>query len=307
MSFMKIYSLFETHDRAKTLPDYALALWRTLLFWGASHETLAFKASSRSLMEDAGISRDSFWGARKTLVEHGFLLVESTRGSQFARYSLADGSAPVRVSDVEEATREAGRQVSRKGGDENEGQMMQNPGGTSIQDGRVDGGQDGGEVTEKNAEQPASHAHAYNVDFCSISNSSSLHSLNQDQNLTTTTQIGPLVAHARSAGFTQVSGKMRTGLSDWMTKHAFPDRLAMAKRAIDLASEAGCFNWNYVQALLRAWEKKGFTTLKETIEEREAYFKQARYNQKTPRQRKGDRTNDTSKEAFFKLYPSADF
>ncbi|MBM7837829.1 DnaD/phage-associated family protein [Alkalihalobacillus xiaoxiensis] len=300
MSFMKLYALYATHDRAKSLPDYTLALWRTLLFWAANYETVSFHTSSRTLTEDASLSKDMFWQARKMLVDRGYLVVESTRGSHFATYRLCEGKSF-------QPTEQTDHQVTEKGGGEIEGQIDLSPSGTSVTDSEEVAEQVAGKEAEKAVINQLAHACASDAELSSISYRASLKALNQDQNHPTTTQIGPLVAHAYSVGFNQLSQSMRLGLSDWMEKHTFPDRLAMAKRALDAAGDANCFHWNYVQALLKAWEKKGFTTLQETIDERAAFFKQKQANQKRPRQRRGDQTNESSKEAFFKRYPSADF
>ncbi|GAF18858.1 hypothetical protein JCM19046_3466 [Bacillus sp. JCM 19046] len=126
MSFMKLYALYATHDRAKSLPDYTLALWRTLLFWAANYETVSFHTSSRTLTEDASLSKDMFWQARKMLVDRGYLVVESTRGSHFATYRLCEGKSF-------QPTEQTDHQVTENGGGEIEGQIDLSQLGQTLQ------------------------------------------------------------------------------------------------------------------------------------------------------------------------------
>ncbi len=300
MNFMTIYMIYETYERQDLFPRHTLALWRALLFVAANREGLQFTLVNVDLMKEAGLKKDLFFAARKELEEKGYLLVESVRGSRYATYTLLDGSSKKATKAVgKPVAQPVGKPVGEKG---TEMQVKADVPTDKVVDKPVC------EPVDKPVELLSSHAsrtHAGEKGF----DSKSLKAFKtKDQNLATTTRGAAILAHAECVGFRLISGRMVHGLEEWLKRNSFPESLLMAKRALDLASDANAFNWNYVQTLLITWEKKQFTTVAQTIKEREEWFKQRAYQaKKQATMRKGDQDDESGKRTFFEQHPFADF
>ncbi|WP_054710561.1 ATP-binding protein [Bacillus sp. JCM 19041] len=291
MNFMTIYMIYETYERQDLLPRHTMALWRALLFIAANRERLHFTLVNLDLMKEAGLKKDLFFAARKELEEKGFLLVESVRGSRYAAYTLLDGTSRKTTKAVgKPVAQPVGKPVDEMGV---EMQVKTDVPTDQVVDKPVC------EPVDKPVDLSSSHAsytHTGEKDF----DLTSLKAFKtKDQNLATTTRCAAILAHAEIVGFRLISGRMAHGLEEWLMRNTFPESLLMAKRALDLASDANVLNWNYVHTLLKAWEKKRFTTVAETIKERKSGLNKVRVKRKNKQlNRKGIKTMNLAKEHF---------
>ncbi|GAF11729.1 hypothetical protein JCM19045_854 [Bacillus sp. JCM 19045] len=234
---------------------------------------------NEAAQQQMGLSRASFFRARRELVNKGLIEAIVSTSTTLVRYTLKVIGAFSNDCPSDAAA------VSMTGAEtlQSEGEIV-----ATVRE-------TGESMAVSSAESKAAPARVTCV-------KESL-GLSKQKDKQTTTTAALLRKWLNVAGLGNRSELASARLGDWFSRRPFQETEALIEQAINRAASAPRPSMNYVIAVLRSWEEKGLQTIADVAEEQTGWRKK-----RTKKPKKERNPNDQLDQcAFTREYPNAVF
>ncbi len=245
----ELYIQFKQMQEEEVFSPSALKLYEVLFYQRCVRDEHSFMWQNEAVQQQMGLSRASFFRARRELVNKGLIEAIVSTSTTLVRYTLkVIGTFHYDCPSDAEA-------VSMTGA------LTIQPEEKTVATVR----ETDGSMTVSSAESNATSARAtYAKESLGLSKQ-------KDKQTTTTAAL--LRKWLNVAGFENISELASTRLSDWFSRRPFQETEALIEQAINRAGSAPRPSMNYVIAVLRSWEEKGLQTIADVAEEQNGWRK----------------------------------